>query len=181
MPNYLRATEGSTYFFTVVTYKRQRILCLDKSRQILREAISKIRETHPFEIGAWVLLPDHLHCIWTLPEDDHDYSRRWGGIKREFTKGVAGCFEIPCQNLSRRKHREGTVWQRRFWEHMVRDDHDLKAHCDYIHYNPVKHGLAKAPRDWPYSTFHRYVREGKYMPDWGAKPQIEFANDIGKE
>lgn len=181
MPNYLRAQEGNTYFFTVVTFKRQRILCLDKSRQLLRAAIGKIRETHPFAIEAWVLLPDHLHCIWQLQENDLDYSKRWGFIKREFTKGTNGWLNTPCQNASRRKHREGTVWQRRFWEHMIRDDHDLKAHCDYIHYNPVKHGLVTAPKDWPYSTFHRYVRDGKYPLDWGADLQIQFENDIGRE
>lgn len=181
MPNYLRATEGSAYFFTVVTFKRQRILCLDKSRQLLREGIYKTRESHPFVIEAWVLLPDNMHCIWRLPEDDHDYSLRWGLIKREFTKGSKAWLDTPLPNPSRQKHREVTIWQRRFWEHMIRYDQDFKNHFDYIHYNPVKHGLVTAPKEWPYSTFHRYVREGVYPCNWGADSKITFDDEVGNE
>lgn len=171
MPNYRRVHEGNTYFFTLVTFQRQRILCLDEPRRLLRESISEVRKILPFEVEAWVLLPDHMHCIWRLPEGDRDYSKRWGRIKSGFTKGVKkGWLVTPDASLSRRKHREGTVWQRRFWEHMIRDDRDFSAHCDYIHYNPVKHGLVAAPKDWPFSTFHRAVGEGFYSPDWGADP-----------
>lgn len=134
-----------------------------------------VRETHPFVVEAWVLLPDHMHCIWTLPEGDTGYSKRWGLIKSTFTKGAKGWMPTPPPNASRRKHREGTVWQRRSWEHMLRDDRDFSNHCDYIHYNPVKHGLVTAPGDWPYSTFHRAVHAGLYPPDWGSSPVPPYA------
>lgn len=175
MSNYRRAREGNTYFFTLVTFQRQPILCLDESRQLLREAIAMVRETHPFVVDAWVLLPDHMHCIWRLPEGDTGYSTRWGLIKSAFTKGAKGWLPTPSANASRRKHREGTVWQRRFWEHMIRDERDFAAHYDYIHFNPVKHGYAPAPRDWPFSTFHRAVSEGRYSLDWGADPALKNA------
>ncbi|MDW7712627.1 MAG: transposase [Deferrisomatales bacterium] len=169
MPNYRRSREGSTYFLTVGTYRRRPILCGEASRAALREAIREARLRHPFVIDAWVLLPDHLHCIWTLPEGDGDYSTRWGLIKAGFTRRVAGALlEGPPASASRREHREKAVWQRRFWEHTIRDDRDHAAHRDYIHYNPVKHGWAAAPRSWPWSTFHRYAAQGVYAPDWGS-------------
>lgn len=180
MPEYRRAREGCTFFFTVVTYRRQRFLCLEKSRRILREAIQKVRESHPFIIDAWVLLPEHLHCIRTLPENDNNHSIRWALIKREFSKNAGSFFRTPAPNASQLAKRESTIWQRRFWEHMIRDDRDCKTHCDYIHYNPVKHGLVKAPREWPHSTFHRFVEKGIYPSDWGGAP-MEFAEDIGRE
>ncbi|HLE18900.1 MAG TPA: transposase [Syntrophales bacterium] len=168
MSDYIRSRSGSTYFFTVVTYKRQPILCLDESRAALREAIKDVREERPYEVKAWVLLPDHLHCIWELPEGDADYSIRWALVKKGFTKRVKGRIETPLPNQSRLRRRESAVWQRRFWEHRIRDEADLLKHCDYIHYNPVKHGLAASPKDWKYSTFHRYVEEGLYPEDWGG-------------
>jgi putative transposase len=170
MPRYLRARYGNTYFFTLVTFNRQPILCLDASRRLLREGIGQVREIHPFEVVAWVLLPDHMHALWRLPEGDTDYSRRWGRIKSAFTKGAKAWLQTPAASDSRRKHREGTVWQRRFWEHTIRDDHDFAVHCDYIHYNPVKHGLVAAPGDWPFSTFHRAVSQGLCPADWGSRP-----------
>lgn len=169
MPNYIRAREGSTYFFTVVTYRRQPILCLDESREALGEVLREVRELYPFEVKAWVLLPDHLHCIWELTEGDSDYSVRWALIKKGFTSRMKGRLETPEPNRSRIRHREATVWQRRFWEHKVRDEKDFGVHCDYIHYNPVKHSLVDAPKDWEYSTFHRYVTAGIYPEDWGSK------------
>ncbi|MCR4287345.1 MAG: transposase [Deltaproteobacteria bacterium] len=168
MSDYRRARGGSTYFFTVVTYKRQPILCLADSIKALREAISEVKEERPFEVNAWVLLPDHLHCVWELPEGDLDYSVRWALIKKGFTKRMKGLVETPLPNLSRIKHRESSVWQRRFWEHQIRDEADLRRHCDYIHYNPVKHGLVDSPKDWKHSTFHRYVEAGLYPNDWGG-------------
>jgi putative transposase len=180
MPNYRRAREGHAYFFTVVTYRRQPILCLPESRDLLREILFKVRGSHPFIIEAWVLLPDHMHCIWRLPQGDMNYSLRWGLIKAEFTKGSKPWLDRTKGTTSREKHREATVWQRRFWEHMIRDDRDFSAHCDYIHYNPVKHGIVDAPRDWPYSTFHRYVEKEIYSPDWGATP-VEIPIDVGGE
>jgi putative transposase len=159
MPNYRRAREGNTYFFTVVTYQRSPILCLEQSRALLGKVIRNVREAHPFSAEAWVLLPDHMHSIWRLPRGDTDYYLRWALIKKGFTKGAKTWFDLPAANPSRKKHRESTVWQRRFWEHIIRDEGDFSAHCDYIHYNPVKHGLVEAPKDWQHSTFHRFVKK----------------------
>ncbi len=180
MPNYRRAREGNTYFFTVVTYQRRPILCLEQSRALLRESITKVRKAHPFFVEAWALLPDHMHCVWRLPEGDMKYSLRWALIKAEFTKGSKEWLDRPQGNISRKNHGEATVWQRRFWEHMIRDDRDYVNHCDYVHYNPVKHGLVIAPREWRYSSFHRFLDEGLYPPDWGAVP-IEIAEGVGSE
>lgn len=130
MPNYRRSRIGSTYFFPVVTYRRRPILCLDASRVALRQAIADTRRSHPFAVAAWVLLPDHLHCIWELPEGDSGYSVRWTMIKKGFTQRVGGVLGDASTTASRRKHREGDVWQRRFWEHTIRDERDLAAHCD---------------------------------------------------
>jgi putative transposase len=170
MPNYRRLiTPGATYFFTVVTHFRQPILAKPESRAILRQVIDEVRQLHPFAIDAWVLLPDHMHCIWSLPVDDHDYSKRWGLIKAGFTKQAKPFFHRDeWMNESRRKHNERTVWQRRFWEHQIRDEVDFQRHVDYIHFNPVKHGLVSQVKVWPHSTFHRFVRGGIYTEDWGG-------------
>ena len=133
MPNYRRAREGHTYFFTVVTFQRGPILCLERSRSVLRESIDKVRTSYPFSIEAWVLLPDHMHCIWRLPEGDSDYSIRWALIKKEFTNRAKTWLSLPDPTASRKKHREAMVWQRRFWEHMITDERDFSVHCDYIH------------------------------------------------
>lgn len=180
MPNYRRAREGKTYFFTVVTYNRQPFLCSEEHRITLRQTIEEIRLLKPFEIDAWVLLPDHLHCIWTLPEGDADYSKRWGLIKSRFTKKVGWAMPTN-QSPSRLKHREGVVWQRRFWEHQIRDEEDFEAHCNYIHYNPVKHGYVSAPGDWHYSTFHKFLKEGAYSEDWGSCTPLTLPDDVGGE
>lgn len=164
MPNYRRAwVPGGTYFFTVVTYKRRKFLTTPTSRQILRKAINEVRQSYPFTITAWVLLPEHFHCIWVLPEQDQDFSKRWGLIKARFSK-MAKNFLHREEWLtdSKRKYRESTIWQRRFWEHLIHDEEDFMRHVDYIHFNPVKHGLVKQVKAWPYSTFHRYVTEGIY-------------------
>jgi len=180
MSRYRRARDGNTYFFTVVTFKRQPILCLDICRKALREVIDEVKLSHPFKIEAWVLLPDHLHCIWKLPEGDVDYSMRWGLIKKEFSKKVKNSVGTAHPTKSRERHREGTIWQKRFWEHQIRDEKDFAAHCNYIHYNPVKHGLVKVPKDWLYSTFHRYVRAGIYPMEWG-RCEVDLSEDIGSE
>jgi putative transposase len=170
MPNYRRANaEGATYFFTVVAYQRQKFLIQPENRHALRNAIAEVRQHYSFSIEAWVLLPDHMHCIWTLPENDSDYSKRWGLIKAKFTKqNKAQLHNEAWMNQSKHKHRESTIWQRRFWEHQIRDDNDFEKHVDYIHFNPVKHGYVDRARDWPYSTFHRYVRSGVYPIDWAG-------------
>jgi putative transposase len=177
MSRYRRATTaGSSYFFTVVAYRRQPILCDEAIRNALRTAIETVRVGRPFIIDAWVLLPDHLHCVWTLPDGDADFSTRWKIIKRDVSLDCREDYRrADLVTASKRKHRESTVWQRRFWEHQIRDENDFARHVDYIHFNPVKHGHVKQVADWPYSTFHRYVRAGVYARDWaGAKESMEL-------
>ena len=170
MSNYRRAlTSGGTYFFTVVTYRRREILTMPESRAALRNVIEQVRSEYPFNIDAWVLLPNHLHCIWRLPTGDNDFSKRWGLIKTGFTKKTKHLFQRDeWMNKSKKRHREATIWQRRFWEHQIRDETDYQTHMDYIHFNPVKHGLVDRVNEWPYSTFHRYVRAGVYTVGWGG-------------
>jgi putative transposase len=182
MPKYLRPrTAGSTYFFTVLTFERRRILTLDYSRQFLFKAFAEVQTQYPFSINAWVLLPEHLHAIWTLPEGDTDYSKRWGLIKAKFSKEAKALFHTnQLANPSRTKRRESTIWQRRFWEHTIRDDADYDRHFDYIHYNPVKHGLVKCVRDWAYSSFHRYVKKGVYAENWGELISFDPNGSFGE-
>ncbi|AZP13229.1 REP-associated tyrosine transposase [Undibacterium parvum] len=169
MSNYRRSNiAGGTYFFTLNSFRRQPILTLAPLRHALRLAIQNIRLSHPFEIDAWVLLPDHLHCIWTLPEGDSGFSMRWSLIKRMVTQTCANDFSVADLSPSRIQRKESAIWQRRFWEHQIRDDEDFERHVDYIHWNPVKHGLVQHALDWPYSTFHRYVETGKLTPNWGV-------------
>lgn len=170
MSRYRRATTPNTsYFFTVVAYRRQPILCDEPIRNALRTAIEAVRLTHPFTIDAWVLLTDHLHCIWTLPEGDADFSTRWAVIKRAVSLACRERYHhAEWMTDSKRKHRESTIWKRRFWEHQIRDEADFNRHADYIHFNPVKHGNVSRVSDWPYSTFHRYVRDGIYISDWSG-------------
>ncbi len=173
---------GASYFFTQVTYQRIPWLCTEVARNTLREAINYVRELRPFSIDAIVLLPDHLHCIWTLPEGDSDFSTRWRLIKKYVTRNAKDCLEISTEiSLSRQKRQERNLWQRRFWEHLIRDDEDYEKHCDYIHYNPVKHRLCNAPKDWKYSSFHRFVTQGSYSQDWGSEPILNFPDNIGYE
>jgi putative transposase len=168
MPQYIRAKQsGGTFFFTVVTHRRWKLFNNPANRQSLRQAIMEVQLTHPFTIDAWVLLPEHIHCIWTLPEGDADFSKRWGLIKAKYSKKIKGRLTTP-------------VWQKRFWEHLIRDDLDLERHADYIHYNPVKHGLVENPRDWPFSTIHRYVKEGLYPEDWGAGVSFDSDDRFGE-
>lgn len=168
MPNYRRAlVEGGIYFFTVVTYKRLPILTDEPARQILHQAWYEVKEQFPFETIAACLLPDHIHCIWKLPEADANYPVRWKEIKRRFTiqyQAEVGPGEL--RNASRQKKHEAAIWQRRYWEHMLKDERDLETHLDYVHYNPIKHGYVTRAAEWPYSSFLRYVREGIYESDW---------------
>ena len=126
---------------------------------------------HSFKIDAMVVLPEHMHCIWTLPTDDADYAIRWSLIKSGFSR------EIPVterRSKSRQARGERGIWQRRYWEHLIRDDRDFERHVDYIHWNPVKHNWVKRVKDWPYSSFHKYVRLGLYPLDWGIEPEMEL-------
>jgi len=159
---------GGIFFFTLVTEDRRRILADADARRCLRQAIECTRNERPFGTIAMVLLPDHLHALWELPPEDDDFSTRWRLIKARFTRSwTAQRPPGACRSASRVKHGEQAVWQRRFWEHCIRDDRDLKRHIDYIHYNPVKHGLVPRAGDWPWSTFRRFVSLGEYDIAWG--------------
>jgi putative transposase len=174
MPRYRRARTGPTYFFTLVSFRRQPILCLPPIRSELRLAIQNVRITRPFEIDAWVLMPDHLHCIWTLPDGDVDYSTRWALIKNAVSRFARiSTSTAGASTASRIKHRDSAIWQRRFYEHQIRDERDFERHADYVHFNPVRHGHAVSAAAWPFSTFHRYVQEGVYAPDWGGTQQAK--------
>jgi putative transposase len=170
MPNYKRNyVPGGTYFFTVVTHERRPFFTTEIARTCLRDAIAKQQAKRPFEMVAVVLLPDHLHTIWTLPPGDDDFSIRWAGIKEAFSREYLknGGLEGSLSN-SRKKHRERAIWQRRFWEHTCRDEDDLKRFLDYLHWNPCKHGLAKNVKDYAYSTFQQFVKLGEYDENWGT-------------
>ena len=170
MPDYRRAyAPGGMFFFTVVTEGRARFLCQARARRCLKRAFAETRERWPFRIEAIVLLPDHLHTIWSLPEGNTDYSIRWAVLKKTFTNewlADHGCEQAVSR--SRKRNRRRGVWQRRFWEHMIRDPDDFERHCDYIHYNPVHHELAPCPHAWPHSSFERFVRQGHYSDNWGC-------------
>ncbi len=173
MTNYRRALIPSgTFFFTVVTHQRRAILTSELVRQSLRESIRQVRRSRPFAIDAIVLLPDHLHCVWTLLTGDADFSTRWRQIKSLFTRSylAAGGRETAA-SVSRDLKGERGIWQRRFYEHTVRDERDLKRCIDYLHINPVKHGVVERTCDWSWSSFHRYVQLGEYDADWGGSDE----------
>jgi putative transposase len=175
MTKYRRAQfEGGYYFFTVLTHQRRTLLTDTRARACLRLAWQETRRRSYFDVVALCLLPDHLHCVWKLPEGDCDFSLRWSRIKVGFTRRYLGAGGTECdQNPSRNRKRERGLWQRRFWEHQIRDEQDLQRHVDYVHYNPVKHGLVERVEDWPWSTYHRYVREGIYLARSWQDIQIE--------
>ncbi|MFB2917076.1 REP-associated tyrosine transposase [Aerosakkonema funiforme] len=172
--------EGGTYFFTVVTHNRRKFLCQPDNISLLRNAFRYVMEQHPFKIDAIVVLPEHIHSILTLPDGDYNFSKRWRLIKNYFTRRCAVEYKAKISK-SRQNKQEQAIWQRRFWEHQIRDEKDFTNHVEYIHYNPVKHGLVSAPKDWEYSSFHRYVRDGIYDLEWGAEEEILFDESIGNE
>ncbi len=171
---------GGTFFFTVVTYRRRRLLVGDRPIELLRQAFSYVIGNHPFTIDAAVILPDHIHTIWTLSPGDSDFSARWRLLKSHFTHHFVQ-QDYGALPLSRLNKGEQAVWQRRFWEHTIRDEADYLRHVEYIHYNPVKHGYVLSPKDWPHSSFHQYVRDGLYSADWGAGDELEFGENVGYE
>lgn len=163
MPNYRRLRiPGGCYFFTVVTHERRPVLTAPHTIGVLRNAVRDCRQRYPFTINAWVVLPDHIHALWTMPADDADFSIRWRLIKTLVTQTIHR--SLP--------HAEAPFWQQRFWEHAVRDDDEYAGFVQYIHFNPVHHRLVSEVADWPHSTFHRYVRDGIYPASWAADPKI---------
>ncbi|MFT0621903.1 REP-associated tyrosine transposase [Ectopseudomonas guguanensis] len=171
MPNYRRArVPGATYFFTVNLRDRKSDLLI-REIDLLRETVRATKARHPFHIDAWVVLPEHMHCLWTLPPDDADFALRWKVIKFAFSKRLPVTEMLGTNQQNRR---ERGIWQRRYWEHLIRDELDYQRHFDYIHYNPLKHGHVQRLVDWPYSSFHRAVAQGIYPADWcGVPEQVE--------
>jgi len=153
---------GATYFFTVNLMDRRKTLLVDHVDH-LREVIKVVKQRHPFYIDAMVIMPDHLHALWTLPAGDMDFSMRWNLIKSRFSHGVVKTEPI---SRSRASKGERGIWQRRFWEHLIKDDQDYENHVNYIHYNPVKHGYVCRASEWPWSSLHRYIKLGIVTPDW---------------
>ena len=172
MTDYRRAySPGASWFFTVnLAERRGNRLLIDKINE-LRRAFEYTKQRRPFRIDAVVILPDHLHCIWTLPVDDTDFSIRWNLLKGHFSRSIEKGERI---SLSREKRRERGLWQRRFWEHLLRDQADFNNHVDYIHWNPVKQGWVKRVADWPHSSFHRFVARGVYPINWGCDGIFEI-------
>ena len=156
---------GSTFFFTVVTNNRRKIFTDKQTVALLRQSIKVVQMRHPFKVEAAVILPDHLHMLWRLPDEDGDYATCW-----RLSKSYARVYPATS---SRQTKSERTAWQRRYWEHLIRDETDWRRHVDYIHYNPVKYGFVDAPRAWQYSSFHSYVSRGYYSLDWGAGERFE--------
>jgi putative transposase len=176
MADYRRVfVAGGTYFFTVNLADRGSRRLTDHIDR-LRTAFRYARERHPFALGAIVVLPDHLHAIWTLPEGDADFPLRWRLVKTVFSAGVSRSEAV---SRSRAGKGERGIWQRRYWEHAVRDQTDFNRHVDYIHYNPVKHGHAARIKDWPYSSYHRMVRLGRYPEDWSGE-EAGISGDFGE-
>ena len=162
MVNYRRSfVPGGTFFFTVTLRNRKSCLLVEKIN-LLKEAVQRVKDQHAFQIKAYVILPEHLHMIWELPQEDSNYSERWKKIKVQFSKSVhKSGVELP-----KTKHNEYCFWQRRFWEHTIQNMSDFENHVNYIHYNPIKHGLVNDLREWPYSSFHHYVQRGWLCENW---------------
>lgn len=180
MPNYHRVhIKGSTIFITMVSYNRTPIFLNSAARTILHDAWKYTSKKFPFNTNAICLLPDHIHALITLPENDDDYPLRIKEIKRFFTRVYLSRFrEVHQRTPSHYDKQESTIWQRRYWEHTIRDEQDYQNHFDYIHYNPVKHGLVNNVSAWEWSSFHQYVDQGVYDPDWGIG--FETPNDQNK-
>lgn len=154
---------GGNYFFTLVSYHRRPLFSNPENVNRFKIAINKVKKKYPFSLNAIVMLPDHLHCLWKLPENDSNFSTRWRLIKRYFSIQIM-------TSLNHRKEKK--IWQRRFWEHVIRNENDWQKHMDYIHYNPVKHGLVTSPGDWAYSSFKYWVQKGVYGKDWGSMEPV---------
>jgi putative transposase len=175
MPNYRRAfVPGGCWFFTVNLLERHQTLLVDHIAE-LREAVAATRQSHPFTIDAFVVLPDHLHAIWSLPLGDCDFSTRWRLIKNRFARALPRAERLSAVRVARN---ERGIWQRRFWEHLIRDETDYARHVEYCYINPLKHRLVARVSDWPYSSFHRDVRARLFAEDWAGN--VETSGDFGE-
>jgi putative transposase len=175
MSDYRRAWHpGGTYFFTVNLLQRYVNDLLTQHIGLLRNVVRSVRSRHSFHIHGWVVLPEHLHCVIELPPGDADFATRWRLIKMNFSKALPKTERLSAVRAARG---ERGIWQRRYWEHLIRDDADMQAHMDYVHFNPVKHGWAKHVADWPYSTFHHCVKNGLYPPEWGGGKETALGYD----
>jgi putative transposase len=176
MRHYLRCrASGGTYFFTVNLAERRGNSLLVDRIAALRDAFRITRAERPFELQAIVVLPEHLHCLWRLPEGDADYSTRWRLIKSRFSRALPANER---RTRSRRGKGERGIWQRRYWEHLVRGDADFRHHLDYIHFNPVRHGYVRSPGEWPHSSFQHWVMRGVYAEDWGGNAKTGVRVDF---
>jgi putative transposase len=172
MTEYRRAyVPGASWFFTVNVAERKGNFLLVQRIAELRSTFLHVRKNHPFRLDAVVVLPDHLHAIWTLPPGDTNFSMRWNLLKGQFSRAIEIGERI---SASREKRRERGLWQRRFREHLLRDQDDFNRHVDYIHWNPVRHGWVKQVSAWPHSSFHAYVTRGVYTADWGCDGRFDF-------
>jgi REP-associated tyrosine transposase len=175
MPNYRRAfIPGGCWFFTVNLLERRQSLLVDHIA-ILREAVANTQQSYPWTIDAFVVLPDHIHAMWTLPSGDADFSTRWRLIKSRFAKALPKGERLTPVRTARN---ERGIWQRRFWEHLIRDEADYARHVEYCYINPVKHHLVARVRDWPHSSFHRDVRTGIVPLDWAG--EVEPSGEFGE-
>ncbi len=167
---------GGTYFFTVNLAERKRTLLIDHVN-VLRKVLKQVKQKHPFSIDAIIVLPDHLHMLWTLPKDDCDYPTRLMLIKAGFSRQIEKGELI---NASRYSKGERGIWQRRYWEHLIRDEQDYMNHVNYIHYNPVKHGYVEQASAWKYSSIHRYIEAGALEQDWGGGRSLPESDGFGE-
>ena len=175
MVNYRRQhVSGGMYFFTVTLKNRQSGLLVDKAG-LLGEVMRAVQAKKPWETLAIVIMPDHLHALWKMPAGDDDYSSRWRAIKSGFVRSLAKTGHV----VDRNQRGEADIWQRRFWEHAIRDEDDLYRHIDYIHFNPVRHGQVSRVIDWPCSSFHRYVMQGVLPSDWAGTTE-QFSGGFGE-
>ena len=159
MPRYRRANiKGGTFFFTVTLADRSSNVLVQQV-ETLRRIYQEVQKARAFETVAICILPDHLHAIWRLPEGDDDFPCRWNLIKGGFSRGISASASRSASKITKR---EKGIWQRRYWEHAIRNDADLSRHVDYIHYNPVKHGWARCPHAWAFSSFSQWVKRGDY-------------------
>ena len=164
---------GGTYFFTVNLHRRKGNSLITDHIEELRQVVRSVKERFPFTIHGWLVLPEHMHVLMELPQGDSNFATRWRLIKSDFSKLNP---KDEYRSDVRQRRGERGIWQRRYWEHLVRDEADFRAHIDYIHFNPVKHGHVGKVSDWPFSTFHRLVKQGVYPSDWvgGKEDELEY-------